>query len=205
MSENPPGWPAKMHAIQDAIHWAADRVVVVFRDSNQGGRVREANEVWLELHLDRIDSLGVDGSVDVEGADPNDRVPVMCGVRSFTMDVRAFSRSQEHDQAAWYALERARLRFRAPFVKDEWLKPANLAIVEAAQLVNLPKVWDQRVEDQGVLELRMATTVSDQDAAYTGTWIDRVLVSSTLKAFDGQNLDPALQLDNESMGADPPP
>ena len=174
-------WPHKLLALQEAVHWAAGHAAtVVFRDSSAADSARESRRPWIELALDSIAMIGTD-TVSREDDGSGALQEVYSGQREFTVEVRAYSREQTLGEQAWYLADRVRQRLRSSaYARTRWLEPQDIAIVRMHRVVNLsPRAWDGRAEGEAVLELELATSVCERDAANTVHWIDTVLLSSS--------------------------
>ena len=119
------------------------------------------------------------GEIDVE----NPRADVVCGQRSFTVEIRFKNRDQEHDSVAWVVAERTRARLRMSYPRDEWLRPNVVGIVELHQVIPMPDprgAVEMRWQSEAVLEVNVTTAIAERDPSAVGTWIEKVEVAGTL-------------------------
>lgn len=199
----------KMNAIRDGLCWAAD-VPVVWIDQTDGGRVREANEVWGELRPRQITKRGQDERRDTDLEDVTPALPApleqprqscIAALRNLNMELVLKSRSQEHRASAWFAGTRAQIKIGSEYMREKYLKPVGLSFVNARDVINMPSmtIHDDRIEDVALIEFDMETFFIDEDATMFGTWIEQVEVSSTLKHSASVPLDASIQLDKELM------
>lgn len=178
-----PSWPQKFAALEDALRWAVEgKALVVRRDAQDGGRVRESGRPWIELAMGAIRELGEDQTTH-EDLGGGARIEVYTGHRSFTVEARARSRSQVVDETAWAVLDRARTRLRrSTFAVEKWLDPVDVAIVDMMEVVNLsPRTWDARQESEAVLEIMCTTTVCDRSEENSGYWIESIELDGTIE------------------------
>lgn len=196
---NYPDVPDKLAQFRSALMWATG-CEIVWKNQNDGGRVRESNKVWGELTLLSILGLGVDEIRNEEtGTVSCPRVETLCGHRilNFQLDMR--SRSQDHPKSAWYRALRAQTRMRYPYVRTTYLTPFEMSINTVSQILNNSFAFDNRVEDVAILEFAINTVLNDQDAATVGTWIEHIEVTSDFKNAGGVSWDSSLQLTDEVM------
>ncbi len=211
------GWKSKLDILTRGLEWASG-VDGVWKFQHEAFQAPKNNKPWFELRMQRVFAIGPDESIDCDNIDPvtgqpdiiNPRKEVVVGQREFRCDMRVFGLDQEHDVVAWVIADRTRTRMRLPYFTTEFLnKPptdpnnvpsANIALVELFDVVPMPapiKVVDARWPSEAMLEMRMATTMTESDAAATGTWIEAVEISSDLRQPGGVvPLDPSIQLND---------
>jgi hypothetical protein len=210
MTQPFPTWEQKTEALRDAIAWAAKGICGDWRYKKEAFSLPDDNDPWFELAMGRMLEIGVDEIRSEDNIDPttgnpyseNPRLDSVYSQRQFMIEARFFSRDQEHDTVAWLIADRARSRLRFPYVRERFLKPVGIAIVELLQAIPMPsprKVIDMRWQSEAVIEMEFFTTLREVDEAAVGTWIETVEVSSVLRNPGGVPLDPKLQLDNEVM------
>lgn len=215
MSQPFPTWAQKTEALRNAIAWAARGICGDWKYKKEAFSLPDNNNPWFELAMGRMLELGVDEVRSEDNIDPvtgnpdieNPRSDVMYSQRQFMVEARFFSFDQEHDTVAWLIADRMRTRFRFPYVRDRFLKPVGISIVELLQIFPMPgaglavprQVEGMRWKSEAVLEMDLFTTLCERDDAAIGTWIETVEMSSTLKNPGGVLLDPTLQLNNEVM------
>lgn len=210
MAQPFPTWAQKTEALRKAISWAARGICGDWAYKKEAFTLPENNNPWFDLRMGRMLEVGVDEVRSENNIDPvtgnpnsaNPRADVVYSQRQFMIEARFFSFDQEHDTVAWLVADRARSRLRFPVVRDRFLKPAGISIVELLQIFPMPtprEVVDMRWQSEAVLEMDFFTTLCERDDAAVGTWIETVEMSSTLKNPGGVPLDPKLQLSNEVM------
>jgi len=201
-----PDLPEQLQAFQRFCAWAT-KCPVVWRDTEEASTVRKANEVWGELLLRSIKSIGTDEirHIDLEDVTPpvaldNPRQECLGGQRLLNIQLNMKSRKQsfENGQVGWYAAEQARAKIAYPFAMS-FFKPVNMSFSSAPNLVNMSTMFsfDDRIEDTAAVEFFMNAVVTDADSAAIGTYIESVEISSDLKHAGGASLDASLQLDDE--------
>lgn len=199
----------KMDAIRDGLCWGAD-VPVVWINQNDGGRVREAHQVWGELRPRQITKIGQDErrDTDLEAVTPalpaaldEPRQSCIVALRNLNMELRLRSRSQEHRNSAWFAGALAQINIGSEHMREKYFKPFGLSFVNARDVVDMPdmRIHDDRIEDVAVLEFDIETFFIMEDATMFGTWIEQVEVTSKLRDCSGALLDASIQLDKELM------
>lgn len=204
-----PGVPDKLNNILKWARWATGEAVE-WQDQNRNARLGAKHAIWGELRPVRIEVVGEDEIryEDLEDTDPPPASPLdfplqacVSGTRLLVFQFRMFSRSQEHNHAAWHALMLAQTRIKAPYARSAFFRPKELAIVEIGDVINMPveRVFDQRVEDIALFEFTLSTVVNEIDETAIGTWIESIKASSDLNDAGGVSLDPSLQLDDEVM------
>ncbi len=224
MSVIGPDWKTKLDTLTRGLEWASG-VCGVWKFQDDAFQAPESNDPWFELRMARVFSIGPDETVQCDNVDPvtklpnevNPRKEVVIGQREFRCELRAFGRDQDHDVVAWVIADRARTRMGLAYFCDEFLNKtpdpndpaavpsANMAIVELFDVFPMPptnKVIMDRWESEAVLEMRLATTVAEDDPAAVGTWIEKVEISSNILQPDGVTpIDSSLQLDNRLIDA----
>ena len=201
MTFQAPDFPVKFEAFRDALAWATS-CKIFWRNQANEGRHREANEVWGVLQILRISRLGMDEIRRVETGVPDyPSQDTQCGIRLLQFQLNMMSRSQEHYQTAWYAAMGAQMRINSPFSRTKWLNPNELALTTMGDIMDVPGgvMWDDRAEDVAILEINMATALTDIDAASVGGWIETIRASTGFKNVDGNDMDSSLQLTDEVM------
>jgi len=191
----------RLEALKDALSWAADNTVM-FWAHQSGQRMREANRVWGELAVRRIEVLGVpekrytmigDGTGDF----PYSEQIVTQNVLHF--DLKIQSRNQEHNQTGWFAASRIPIRIYASRVRDMWFRDNDLAIVNLGDVLDVPEglFHDGRVEDVATMELSFATSLTEEDTSTVVSYIETVEVTSNFKKASDTSLDASLQMNEE--------
>jgi hypothetical protein len=198
-----PDLSKRFDAIREALQWAS-RVDVVWRDQNDGGRVKEPLKTWAELRPTIIAETGYGDvrSVDLEtplteGTLQWPRQEVSIAWYNVTFEAMYRSRVQDYTQSGIIAAALAKTKLRQSHVLTKWLRPNISALIDIGDAVNMPetKVFDGRTENIAMLMFSIAMTLCETDATNVGTWIDRCLVSSNLTPMDD-----SLQLQDEVMG-----
>lgn len=224
MSNIGPTWQDKLDTLTRGLEWASG-VSGVWKFQDDAFQAPQNNKPWFELRMRRIFSLAPDEVRDCDNIDPatgnpdvtNPRKEVVIGQREFRCEMRVFGRDQDHDAVAWVIAERTRTRMRLPFFTNEYLnKPpedpdnvpsANISLIELFDVVAMPapvKDVQHRVQSEAILEMRLATAVAEDDAASTGTYIEKVEISSDLLQPDGVTpLAEALQLNDRLIDGSP--
>jgi hypothetical protein len=220
-----PTWQDKLATLTRGLEWASG-VSGVWKFQDDAFQAPRNNKPWFELRMRRVFALAPDEVRDCDNIDPttgdpdvtNPRKEVVIGQREFRCEMRVFGRDQDHDVVAWVVAERTRTRMRLPFFTNEYLnKPpdpdadnvpsANMALIELFDVIAMPppdKVVQDRWESEAVLEMRLATSVAEDDAASTGTYIEKVLISSDLLQPDGVTpLAASLQLNDRLIDGSP--
>ena len=206
------------------LEWASG-VCGVWKFQDEAFQAPESNDPWFELRMARVFSISPDETVQCDNIDPVTGLPdpvsprkeVVIGQREFRAELRAFGRDQDHDVVAWVIAERTRTRMGLAYFRDEFLNKtpdpndpaavpsANMAIVELFDVFPMPptnQVIMDRWQSEAVLEMRLATTVAEDDPAAVGTWIEKVEISSNILQPDGVTpIDSSLQLDNRLIDA----
>ena len=224
MSVIGPDWKTKLDTLTRGLEWASG-VCGVWKFQDEAFQAPESNDPWFELRMARVFSIGPDETAQCDNIDPvtklpdkkNPRKEVVIGQREFRCELRAFGRDQDHDVVAWVIAERTRTRMglsyfcdvflnKTPYPNDPAAVPsANMAIVELFDVFPMPptnQVIMDRWQSEAVLEMRLSTTVAEDDPAAVGTWIEKVEISSNIKQPDGVTpIDPSLQLDNRLIDA----
>ncbi len=222
-----PNWQYKLEALTRGLEWATG-VCGVWKFQADAFSAPDNNDPWFELRMRRIFEIARDEVLQCDNIDPNTGEPdvvsprkeVVVGQREFRAELRVFGRDQEHDVVAWVIADRARTRMRLPFFRNEYLNrtpnvedtslilSANMAIVELFDVVPMPpteKVIMDRWQSEAVLEMRMATTVAEDDPAAVGTWIEQVEITSNILQPDGATpIDSSLQLNQRLIDASTP-
>jgi len=194
----------RMEAIKAWAKWASGKNVV-WRYQSDGGRVREANTVWLDLAPTRIIRIGTDEvcykDIDNEAGDATYPMQmVYVGLRKLQFELRAMSRSQEHTMSAWEALTNVHSKAFSRYAIDKYFQPYNMSLAELGDVFNMPltKIFDMRIEDVALFEFEMNTVLTDEDAHELGTYIETILISSDVQHDGGEtSLPDSVQLDNE--------
>ncbi len=224
MSVIGPDWKTKLETLTRGLEWASG-VRGVWKFQDEAFQAPESNDPWFELRMARVFSIAPDETVQCDNVDPVTALPdvesprkeVVIGQREFRCELRAFGRDQDHDVVAWVIAERTRTRMGLAYFRDEFLNKtpdpndpaavpsANMAIVELFDVFPMPptnQVIMDRWQSEAVLEMRLATTVAEDDPAAVGTWIEKVEISSKIKQPDGVTpIDSSLQLDNRLIDA----
>ena len=224
MSVIGPDWKTKLDTLTRGLEWASG-VRGVWKFQDDAFQAPESNDPWFELRMARVFSIAPDETVQCDNVDPVTALPdvesprkeVVIGQREFRCELRAFGRDQDHDVVAWVIAERTRTRMGLAYFRDEFLNKtpdpndpaavpsANMAIVELFDVFPMPptnQVIMDRWQSEAVLEMRLATTVAEDDPAAVGTWIEKVEISSKIKQPDGVTpIDSSLQLDNRLIDA----
>ncbi len=223
-----PDWKSKLETLTRGLEWASG-VCGVWKFQDDAFQAPESNDPWFELRMMRVFSIGNDETLQCDNIDPatgqpdveSPRKEVVVGQREFRAELRVFGRDQDHDVVAWVIADRTRTRMGLPYFRDEFLNrtprvddqppiipSANMAIVELFDVFAMPptnQVVMDRWQSEAVLEMRLATTVAEDDPAAVGTWIEQVEVSSNLLQPDGETpLDSTLQLNNRLIDASTP-
>ncbi len=174
----------KFEAFREALEFSSGHEIF-WINQNEGGIVREENTVWGELKPLSIASVGIDEKRNEETGDAtNPRQEVICGNRIIRFQLNMRSRDQEHTYTGWYAAEATRTKLRSAFVRDQFLDPYDLSIATVGDVIDVPEVFDERLEDVAILEFNLNTTLNITDAAMVGTWIEEIEVTSNLIPLD---------------------
>jgi hypothetical protein len=194
-----------MEAVKGWVSWATNETTV-WRDMNDGGRVREANEVWIELRPTKITKIGTDEIryFDVDNEAGNALYPMQeatYSVRVIDFEIRAKSRSQEHLNSAWSALLLAHAKAYNRHGHNKYFVPYTWSLNDVSDIINMPsmEMHDMRVEDTALFTISLNTVLVDYDAAAVGTWIESTEITSDIKDAGGTSLPAALQLDDEVL------
>lgn len=205
-----PTWSQKTEAIRAAIQWAAFNICGDWKFKKEATSLPDDNDAWFELRMGRLlevgtPDIGHEDNIDPTTGDPDVESPrkeVIYSGREMYVEVRFFSRDQEHDAVAWVVADRARSRLRMPYVKERFFSPVGLSILEFLEIFPMPspeKVVEYRWESEALFEMQFFTILSEVDNAAVGTWIETVEITSELKNPGGVPLDSKLQLDKEVM------
>lgn len=209
-----PTWQDKTDAIRESLLWAAGpRVCGDWAFKKEAFSLPDDNDPWFVLRMGPILEYGVDEQTNLDNIDPvtgepdvdEPRSDMVVGQRLFTVQVRVMSRDQEHDTVAWIVAERIRSRMRFRYVKDKWFRPKCVALVSMGQVIPIPQppakpeAVELRCQSEAVLEVSLATVITETDAAAVGTWIEQVEVTSQIRNAGGTLIDSSLQLDQEVM------
>lgn len=200
-----PTWRQQTAAIKQAITVAGNNICGDWKFRKASHSLPENNVTWFELRPGPIQELGPDEVVQCDNIDPvsglpvadNPRIELLVGQRTFIVQLRVFSRDQEPETNAAFALEDIRSALRFPFIIEKYLGPADVSIVEMFTVIPMPdppKSVDLRWQSEALLEIQFAMRVTTKSAMAIGTWIETVAITSDLR-----NLDPSLQLDAEVM------
>lgn len=214
-----PTWSDKLDVLTRGLEWATG-VCGVWKFQHDAFQAPRNNDPWFELRMMRVFAIGNAETVNCENTDPNTGKPdatnprkeVAIEQKEFRCEMRVFGRDQEHDVVAWVVADRARTRMRLPYFTDEFLNnvtgeapSANIAIVELFDIVPMPAPVQEianRWQSEAMLEMRLSTTMAQDDPAAVGSNIEAVELSSNLLQCDGVTpLDPSIQLDNELIDA----
>lgn len=222
-----PDWQTKLATLTRGLEWASG-VCGVWKFQADAFQAPQNNDPWFELRLRRVFVIGIDEVLQCDNIDPTTNLPdlvdprkeVVVGQREFRVEFRVFGRDQDHDAVAWVIADRTRTRMMLPYFRNEFLNKvpvstddaavpsANMAIVEVFDVMPMPpaeKVVSSRWQSEAILEMRMSTTVAEDDPAAVGTWIEKVEISSNLLQPDGETpLDPSLQLDKRLIDPSTP-
>jgi len=222
-----PNWQTKLKTLTRGLEWASG-VCGVWKFQADAFQAPESNDPWFELRMARVFSIGSDEVLQCDNIDPetsaidvvDPRKEVVVGQREFRCEFRAFGRDQDHDVVAWVIAERTRTRMGLPYFRDEFLNKtprsddpaavpsADMAIVELFDVFPMPptnQVIMDRWQSEAVLEMRLSTTVAEDDPAAVGTWIEQVEISSNLLEPDGETpLDSSIQLNDRLIDARTP-
>jgi hypothetical protein len=195
----------RMDAVKDWVCWATGETTV-WVDQADGGRVREPNEVWCEIRPTAISKIGVDEIVykDVDNEAGNAQYPaqgVTYSLRNIDFEIRAKSRSQEHDQSAWNALLTAHLKVYSEYGRNRYFAPYAWSLIDVSDIMNMPQLetHDMRVEDIALFTLSLSTVFVEADATAVGTWIETTEITSDIKDAGGTSLPASIQLDDEVL------
>lgn len=153
------------------------------------------------LHLFGARSVGVDETRwEHDGGAPSGEeiTPSQVGSRIFTLSIFVQSLSHVPGEEAHHFLERARVRLRAPSSLEAF-QAAGLAIVDSAQLLEIPTEIDDRVVSAAQLDVRFATLSTFDDTPTT--YIERGVFSTDFSGADGASLPSTLQLENQEIPA----
>ncbi len=193
----------RMEAVRDWTCWATGETTV-WRDQADGGRVREPNEVWVTVRPTGIAKMGVDeiayADVDNEAGDAQyPRQEYIYSWRTVDFEIRAKSRSQEHDVSAWNALLTAHLKAYNRYGQDKYFAPYGWSLIDVSEIINMPSLetHDLRVEDIALFTLSLNTVFLDAGAI--GTWIETTEITSDIKDAGGTSLPASIQLDDEVL------
>jgi hypothetical protein len=123
-------------------------------------------------------------------------VPVVCGVRTLTLQVAVETLDQTSGATARAALELLRARLRRPSSLAA-LAAANLGLIGAEAVTSADYRVNQRLRSRALLEVRFNATSHDRDETGAGPAIESVDVTSHLTGTDGVELDASLQMSTE--------
>lgn len=197
-----PDLPEQFRAFQEAVAWSSESRIVWF-NTTDGGDVREANEVWGELFLRRIRTLGIDETryCDLSDSEEWARQDVVNSVKQLDIRLHMRSRQQNFEDAnvGWYKATRTQVRLWYQYVTDTYLKPYQLSLATVGDVIDMPRRadHDDRIEDLAVLDFTLNAVLTDTDEAAVGSWIESLEITSNLKNPGGEPLSPVLQWDNE--------
>jgi len=194
-----PDLPEQLTAISELFTWATG-ADCIYIDTNHGGDVREANRVWGELRLRSIKPVGTDQLLYTDSDTPEAPMAVVIsGLRLLGIQLTLKSRSQEFTDAAYYAALKAQTKIKYPYAIEKYLKPYQLSLASAAEVINMSDmtIFDDRQEDNSVIEVTFNAVVTDTDAAAYGYYIEQAELSSDYKKLTGVSLPPVLQVNSE--------
>ena len=199
MTYQHPDLPEKFDKLREALEWASG-CEVVWLLQDDGGRVREPNEVWGELQIFSMSNLGTDDVIYTESGDPdNPRQDVVVGYRLINFQLRFRSRNNEHANSSWYAASKTQTRLNSPYSRTAFLEPLCMGLASHVSITEVlgGVTFDQRIEGATIVEFSITTAVTDIDAAAIGSWIEAVEVTSRMKDVIGDDLPASLQWDEE--------
>jgi len=175
----------KLESFENFLTWATGKEFF-WANQNDGGRVREPNTVYGMLRVTDIAKTGTDEIRNKDlGTGNNPRQEILNGLRIINIQLNMCSRSQEHEQDALYSAMRVQTRINYPYVRDTFLTPFELAVNEVSNIVNVPdgKTFDDRIEDVAILNFKLNTVLTDNDAAAVGTYIEQIEFTSQFNEF----------------------
>lgn len=151
-----------------------------------------------ELSISSPDSLGTDETI--YEYDPGQGVlrTTQCGQRLFTLGIKVITRDQSPTGAARWYLEKIRTALRKPSAKEAF-QAANLALVEALPLINLDRLFQDRMESIELMDVRMATTAVEVDPGENVGYIEKTEVTSALRDPAGRLLPSSLQWNRKEI------
>ena len=195
-------FPQTFEQIRKALEWASKTDIFWFGRSDEG-RHRKANYVWGEIQIFRISAVGVDEVRRTEIGSPvvTNLQECLSGNRLVDFQVNFMSRSQAHENSAWYAATLAQTRIRAPFVRSKFGTEGEFALATVGAVVdNIDgRLFEGRKEDLAILEFSVNAVVNETDEAMLVSWIETIEASTGFKKSGGTSLDSSLQLDDEVM------
>jgi hypothetical protein len=164
---------------------------------------------WGYLVIDDAQSVGTDSTylVDRPGAEPGaPLVPMVSGLRIFTVHVYVESFSQRPEDFAVKHLERLRGALRFPRLM-KMIREVGLALVDVSPTVVSDYAVDERVISRASFDVRFnaAFNLIDEADQEAGDYIERIELTSHVENVDGSELPQALQLHEEAIPPDPDP
>lgn len=166
-----------------------------------GEDVENLEHPYIELQINSSDGLGVDETrEEYDDTQPAGEkiIRSQYGNRLFVLSAEAHTRDQTPTGAARYYLE----KIRTALFKESTVpvfSAARLAFVGAEPLVNLDKIFQDRLESRAMMDIRFATIATETDPKERGTYIEETEISSDLKDPGGTSLPASLQLDKERI------
>jgi len=142
-----------------------------------------------EARPSEVDAGG--GNVDIEY--------LLRGDRTFIVEFRVVSRTQDDDCYAMQLLEQAQLRLRAPWAKALFQEGCIAIVEQVMDVMDVSRGYQQRVENVAVMEVRFAKASVESDTRSTVGTIESICISS-----DMQPMGDPLQLDDDCWVPPPP-
>lgn len=136
--------------------------------------------------------------VDDDADDGRDLLYTVVGHRLFTLTCKVRSRDNRPGYAAAAYLEKARTSLAFPSTRTIF-SDAEIALVNAEALVELPGSFDNREESFAVLDIHLSTVVNESDESEFATYINTVEVTSDLIDLDGNSLPNSIQISGEEI------
>lgn len=171
-----------------SVIWAEDKAPLVDRPYGEL-RLRTSRGVGtdeIRREVDATQSLG------------KELVRTVSGHRILTLVCKVRSRDNRPSRAAMPYLERARTSL-AKLSTIGLFQTAELAIIGAEPLVELPGLFQGRMESLASMDVLLSSVVNETDPREQGGYIDKVEYTSIFRNVDGEPLPDSLQLDEEEM------
>lgn len=183
--------------IQDTLREWACRVTGL-RTFWRNEATEHEDRPYCELSVGVSDSLGTDETLYEYDPGNGVLVTTQCGQRIFTLGIRVITRGQNPTGAARWYLEKARTALRKPSSREAF-QLANLALIESMPILNLDRLFQDRMESVALLEVRFGTTAVEVDPGEQAGYIEKTEVTSVLKDPGGTPLPASLQWNRKEI------
>jgi len=153
------------------------------------------------LHMNAFRNVGTDEHRDDYDGDQEQGKEVVrttCGHRLFTLGCKVRSRDNRPGKAAFALLEKARTSLAQMWALNMF-KQAELAVVGAEGMVDLPGEFDDRQESFASMDVIMCGVVNVTDPRDQGGYINTVEVTSDMADVSGNSISNSLQWNEEQI------